>query len=88
MKFLSLLLTLLFVTYLEAQVKWIPIEQVKSKKSSETNIGISDKKIRELQPIKKIVENAKIIQHLLDDKKKKKNENEKNWYIIENVQSN
>ncbi|EDZ62057.1 hypothetical protein SMGD1_0183 [Sulfurimonas gotlandica GD1] len=91
MKVLSVLLSFLFVSYLDAEIKWIPIEPIELKKSSEPNIRISDKQIREFQPVKKIVENAKVIHQLLDNKhneEKKKSDTKKNWYIIKNMENN
>lgn len=69
-----------------ADARWIAIEPIKPIENSRV-----DKNTTAQKPINKLIENAKIIQYLLDkgaDKEDSDKENGKNWYIFDTPESN
>lgn len=72
-----IILFFLLAVNLYADKKWISLEPTSVKQ----NINPS-----QMQPIKKLIKNAKIIKRLLDNKggKEKLDEGSKNWYPLEN----
>lgn len=73
------------ITNVYADVKWIPIEPIKPVQNYK-----SDKNISSQKPINKLIENAKVIQYLLDkgtSKESSNKENSKNWYIFDAPES-
>ncbi|MCF6309185.1 MAG: hypothetical protein L3J19_01730 [Sulfurimonas sp.] len=72
-----IILFFLLAVNLYADKKWISLEPISAKQ----NINPP-----QMQPIKKLIKNAKIIKRLVDHKggKKKLDESGKNWYPLEN----
>ena len=68
-----------------ADAKWIPIEPIKPIENYRQDKNTSSQK-----PVNRLIENAKVIQYLLDkgtDKEKSDKENSKNWYIFDTQES-
>lgn len=79
MRVLSIIFLLLSIN-LYAEVKWIPLEPIKSKQTTKTNT-----QLQELQPVKNMLKKAVAVKHLLDKEGVKDETNEhntKNWFII------
>ncbi|MFA6197172.1 MAG: hypothetical protein WC656_11090 [Sulfurimonas sp.] len=69
-----------------ADVKWIPIEPIKTEQTAKRDDNLS-----QLQPMNKMLDNLKIIQHLLDKKSDMEDldeDSDKNWYNLEDVENN
>ncbi|MCK4874985.1 MAG: hypothetical protein KAS26_03965 [Sulfurimonas sp.] len=82
------ILFFLFITVnLYADKKWISIEPVSTTQNTKENVNKLDIKPSQMQPINKLIRNAKIIKRLVDNKRDKEKSNEdskKNWYSLEN----
>ncbi|MCK4973808.1 MAG: hypothetical protein KAR81_01025 [Sulfurimonas sp.] len=83
-----IILFFLFITVnLYADKKWISIEPVSTTQNTKENVNKLDIKPSQMQPINKLIRNAKIIKRLVDNKRDKEKSNEdskKNWYSLEN----
>jgi len=84
MKIISLTLLISFLTInLYADTKWIPIETINKTQTSKSNtkIGVD---LSQIEPINKIMKNAKIIKQLIDatNKKNEPTNNMKNWFVL------
>ena len=70
-----------------ADVKWIPIEPIKTEQMTKKEANLS-----QLQPMNNMLDNLKIIQHLLDKKNDAEEdldeESDKNWYNLRDVKNN
>ena len=69
-----------------ADIKWIPIEPIKTEQTTKKEANLS-----QLQPVNKMLDNLKIIQHLLDKKSDVEDldeDSDKNWYNLEDTQNN
>lgn len=94
MKAVVVIACFLFITVnIYAQKEWIVIEPINSDENSKKSDDKSKQniKISPFQPVQTLLENAKVIQHLLDnknDKEEPKADSEKNWYIIKNMENN
>lgn len=82
MKIASLTLLILVNINLYANENWIKIEQVdKTKKLKQTTK--TDLTISQVQPISKLIKNAKLIKQLIDNTKKETSEvKDKNWFVL------
>lgn len=80
---IALLTPLILVNInLYANENWIKIEQVdKTKKLKQT--VITDLNLSQVQPISKLIQNAKLIKQLIDNTKKETPEvKDKNWFVL------
>lgn len=88
MKTTTIPLCFIFLTVnASADVKWIPIEPIKTEQTTKQDTNVS-----QLQPMNKMLDNLKIIQHLLDKKDDEEEnldeESDKNWYNLKNSGNN
>ena len=82
MKILSSLFIILNLNLL-ADKNWIDIEPLNKKTSKQTSETI-DINLSQIQPLNKMLQNAKVIQQVMDTttREKKKYKTEKNWFVI------
>lgn len=82
MKILSSLFIILNLNLL-ADKNWIDIEPLNKKTSNQTS-EILDINLSQIQPLNKMLQNAKVIQQVMDTttREKKKYKTEKNWFVI------
>ena len=83
-----IILFFLFITVgLYADKKWISIEPVSTTQNTKQESSKLEINPSQMQPINKLIRNAKIIKRLVDNKRDKEKFNEdskKNWYSLEN----
>ncbi|MCX6052499.1 MAG: hypothetical protein NTZ60_08280 [Campylobacterales bacterium] len=89
MKNTIIIFYLLFATIQAfADIKWIPIEPIKTEQTTKQDSNFSS----QLQPMNNMLDNLKIIQHLLDKKNDAEEdldeESDKNWYNLKNTVNN
>ncbi|MEA2073373.1 MAG: hypothetical protein U9O86_07275 [Campylobacterota bacterium] len=82
MKILSSLFIILNLNLL-ADKNWIDIEPLNKKTSKQTSETL-DINLSQIQPLNKMLQNAKVIQQVMDTttREKKKYKTEKNWFVI------
>ena len=72
-----IILFFLFITVdLYADKKWISIEPISTTQNTKEDVNKLDIKSSQMQPINKLIRNAKIIKRLVDNKRDKEKLNE------------
>jgi len=89
MKILMILLSFTFITMtLYAEIKWIPIEPIEPIKPITYNENTkAENNISAIKPKNQLFENVKVIQQLLDNTKDNE-EDEKDWYPLQEREKN